>query len=69
MVSPSVGKALRGIVHLLGVEEWFLRWVFSLWWCAWSMVIEVGGRSVGSPVWFLGFVGDEFRDKPARVEI
>ena len=26
----------------------------------------VGGRSMGSAVCFIGFVGDEFRDRPAR---
>ena len=28
--------------------------------------IGVVGRSMGSAVCFIGFVGDEFRDKPAR---
>jgi hypothetical protein len=28
--------------------------------------IGVVGRSMGSAVCFIGFVGDEFRDRPAR---
>lgn len=30
--------------------------------------IGVVGRSMGSPVCFIGFVGDEFRDRPARTK-
>jgi hypothetical protein len=32
------------------------------------MVYDIGvvERSMGSPVCFIGFVGDEFRDRPAR---
>ena len=30
--------------------------------------VEVGGRFTGSPVWFIReYVGDDFRDRPARV--
>ena len=36
-------------------------------------VIEYGigvvGRSMGSAVCFIGFVGDEFRDRPARAHL
>jgi len=30
--------------------------------------IGVVGRSMGSLVWLMGFVGDEFRDRPARTQ-